>query len=263
VSEVGGGGAAKLEGFVAEADSEKFNAEEVGGDVAEVFDGMAFEHARADAEGSGVGWRANKGRLGAVFFFVGNANGAGVVKVDVDRGGVGVVVDGDFFVRTVVDADDTEGGVFEDGGVVGWEGLGEEECGEEAFGHGVGLLVAGDGGVDGAGPGIDAAGEGLGAGEALVAEPEGYVEGAGSVVTHDDDGGVGVEFGVGPRGDVAHGNQLSVGEGGSFVLPGFADIQENRGVGLLAQLREGFGCDFEVKHGSRIYPYRGVQRLGP
>ena len=166
-----------------------------------------------------------------------------------------MVVDGDFFVRTVVDSDDAKGGVFEDGGVVGWEGLGEEEeCGEEAFGHEIGLLVAGDGGVDGAGPGVDAAGEGLGVGEALFAEPEGYVEGAGSVVAHHHDGCVGVEFGVGPGGDIAHGDQRSVGECGSFVLPGFAYIQENRGVGLLAQLSEGFRCDFEVKHGSRIYP---------
>ena len=63
------------------------------------------------------------------------------------------------------------------------------------------FLVAGDGGVDGAGPGVDAAGEGLGVVEALIAEPHGYVEGTGSVVAEDDDGGVGVEFGVGAGGD--------------------------------------------------------------
>jgi hypothetical protein len=130
-------------------------------------------------------------------------------------------------------------------------------------GRWVGLLVAGDGGVDGAGPCVDAAGEGLGVGEALVAEPKGYVEGAGSVMAHDDDGCVRIEFGVGAGGDVAHGDEGGVGEGGGFVLPGFADVQENRGVGLLAQLSEGFGGDFEVKHRSRIYPYRGVQRLVP
>ena len=53
-------------------------------------------------------------------------------------------------------------------------------------------LIAGDSGVDGAGPGIDASGEGLGLVEALLAEPHGYVEGPGSVVAEDDDGGVGV-----------------------------------------------------------------------
>ena len=62
--------------------------------------------AGADAEGSGFGRRADEGGLGAVFFFMGDADGPGVVEVDVDGGRVGVVVEGDLFVRTVVDADD-------------------------------------------------------------------------------------------------------------------------------------------------------------
>ncbi len=70
----------------------------------------------------------------------------------------------------------------------------------------IGLSVAGDGGVDGAGPGVDASGEGLGVVEALLAEPHGYGEGALAVVAEDDDGLVGVELGVGAGGDVAHGH---------------------------------------------------------
>ena len=98
---------------------------------------MALEHARADAEGSGMrGWTDERG-LGAVPFFVGDADGAGVVEVHVDGGGVGVVVGWDFFVWAVVDADDAEGLVFEDGGVVGRECLKEQEGCEEAFGMGV------------------------------------------------------------------------------------------------------------------------------
>ena len=53
---------------------------------------MALELAGADAEGSGFGGRPDQGGLGAVFLFVGDADGAGVVEVDVDGGRVGVVV---------------------------------------------------------------------------------------------------------------------------------------------------------------------------
>ena len=82
-------------------------------------------------------------------------------------------------------------------------------------------------------------------GEALIAEPEGDVEGAGTVMAHDDDGGVGVEFGVGAGGDVAHGHEEGVGDAGGLELPGFADVEEEGGVGLLALLGEGLGGDFE------------------
>src|SRR5271168_5138945 len=61
--------------------------------------------------------------------------------------------------------------------------------------------------VDGAGPCIDSASEGLGVGKALLAEPESDVEGAGSVMAHDDDWDVGIEFGVGAGGDIAHGHE--------------------------------------------------------
>src|SRR5216683_8439259 len=86
------------------------------------------------------------------------------------------------------------------------------------------LLIAGDGGVDGPGPGVDASGERLGVLEALVAEPHGYAEGAGSVVAEDDDGGVGVELLVGAGGDLAHWHEERVGQAGGLVLPGLAHV---------------------------------------
>jgi len=65
------------------------------------------------------------------------------------------------------------------------------------------------------------------------------------VVAHNDDRGVGVEFGVGARGDFAHGHEEGVWDAGGLVLPGFADIQQERGIWLLALLGEGCGRDFE------------------
>ena len=78
---------------------------------------MPLDDAGADAEGSEVGWGAGDGfGFGLV---VNDVYGAGVVEVDEDGGDGGVVVDGDFFVGAVVDTDDSEGVVGEDGGVVG------------------------------------------------------------------------------------------------------------------------------------------------
>jgi hypothetical protein len=85
-------------------------------------------------------------------------------------------------------------------------------------------LVAGDGGVDGAGPRVDAAGEGLDLLEALIAEPHSDTERAGAVVAENDDGGVGVELRVGAGGDFAHGHEERVGEAGGLILPRLADI---------------------------------------
>jgi hypothetical protein len=45
------------------------------------------------------------------------------------------------------------------------------------------------------------------------------------VVAHDDDGGVGIKFGMGAGGDFAHGHEKGVGDAGSLVFPGFADVQ--------------------------------------
>jgi hypothetical protein len=44
------------------------------------------------------------------------------------------------------------------------------------------------------------------------------------VVAHDDDRGVGVEFGVGAGGDLAHRHKEGVGEAGGLVLPGLTDV---------------------------------------
>ena len=81
------------------------------------------KQAGADAEGSSVRGRTDDGGVGAVRFYVDDVDGAGVVEVDEDGWDVGVVVDWDGFVGAVVDSDDAEGLVFENGGVVGWEGL--------------------------------------------------------------------------------------------------------------------------------------------
>jgi len=119
VGEVIGGRSAKFEGVVAEANSEKLDAEEVGLEVAEIFDGVALDAARADAEGTFLRGRPDDTeRLG--FFFVTDSDRTGVVEVDVDSGCVGMVVDRNLFVGAVVNADYFEGRVFEDGFVVGW-----------------------------------------------------------------------------------------------------------------------------------------------
>jgi hypothetical protein len=117
---------------------------------------------------------------------------------------------------------------------------------EEIYNKGRGLLVAGHGGVDGAGPGVDASGERLGVFEALIAKPHGHAERAGAVVAEDDDGGVGVELLVGARGYFAHGHEESAGQAGGLVLPGLANVEEKRGVGLLALLGEGVDGDLWV-----------------
>jgi hypothetical protein len=111
------------------------------------------------------------------------------------------------------------------------------------------MLVAGHGGVDAAGPAVDASGEGLDVFEALIAEPHGDAEGAGSVMAEDDDGGVGVELLVGAGGYFAHGHEEAVGEVGRLEFPGLADVQQKRGVGLLAELGEGLRRDFWLEHG--------------
>src|SRR5438309_81976 len=81
-------------------------------------------------------------------------------------------------------------------------------------GAGADRLVAGNGRVDEAGPVVDAAGEGLGVVEALRAEPHGDGERTLAVVAEDDDVVVGIEFGEGARGDLAHGHEDGAREAG-------------------------------------------------
>ena len=59
------------------------------------------------------------------------------------------------------------------------------------------------------------------------------------MVAEDDDGSIGVEFGMGAGGDLAHGHEEGVGDAGGLVLPGFADVQEEGRIGLLALLGKG------------------------
>jgi len=87
------------------------------------------------------------------------------------------------------------------------------------------ILVARYGGVDVARPVIDASGEGLDVLEALVAEPHGDVQGAGSVVAEDDDGLIGVKFLVSARRDLTHGHQERVGKAGGIELPWLANVE--------------------------------------
>jgi hypothetical protein len=68
------------------------------------------------------------------------------------------------------------------------------------------------------------------------------------VVAHDDDGGVGIEFGVGAGGDFAHRHEQGVGDTGGLVFPGFADVQKEGGVWLLALLGKGCRRYFEFEH---------------
>ncbi len=113
-------------------------------------------------------------------------------------------------------------------------------------------LVAGDGGVDGAGPEVDASVEGLGVVEALVAEPHGDGKGAGPVVAEDDDGLVGIELGVGAGGDFAHRHQESAGDAGCFGFPGLADVEEQGWGGFGTLLEVGLGSDFWIAHCFRV-----------
>ena len=89
---------------------------------------------------------------------------------------------------------------------------------------------------------------GLGFLEALLAEPHGDVQRAGSVVADDDDRFVGIQFGVGAGGDVAHGHQQGVLDAGRVELPLLANVYEDGGVGLAAEGGEGLGRDLRRKH---------------
>ena len=106
----------------------------------------------------------------------------------------------------------------------------------------VDLLVPRNGGVDDAGPEVDAAGDGLCFLEALLTEPVGDGERAGAVVAHDGDGLVFVELVEGARADLIHGHEDAVGEVRGGVLPGLADVEQKRwvlGGELLFELVDG------------------------
>lgn len=85
--------------------------------------------------------------------------------------------------------------------------------------------------------------------ETLVAKPHGNAERAYSMVAKDDDVGVGVEFLVSAGGDFTHGHKKRVRKAGGLKLPGFADIEQHRGIGLSALVGKDFGRDFRFQHG--------------
>lgn len=87
--------------------------------------------------------------------------------------------------------------------------------------------------VDGSGPGIDATRKRLNAFETLIAEPHGDAEGSRTVVAKDYDRSIGIEFGMGAGGHVAHRHQHRVRQRSGLELPGLAYIEQERGVGLL------------------------------
>ena len=115
-------------------------------------------------------------------------------------------------------------------------------------------LVAGDGGVDRAGPLVYAAGEGLDVLEALLAEPHGDVEGAGAVMADDDGWAIVIEL-LEAGGDVCHGDEGGAGDGGDVDFPRLADIEQERRGGLMALGGVGVDGDLgrkSVRHGNRI-----------
>ena len=112
------------------------------------------------------------------------------------------------------------------------------------------MSVEGDGRVNGAGPLVDSAGEGLDVVEALATQPHGDGKGTRAVVTDDDGRLIGVEFGVGAGGDLAHGNADGAGDACGFNLPGLADIEQDGGVcdGFRTNLRIGLRSNFRIDH---------------
>ena len=107
-------------------------------------------------------------------------------------------------------------------------------------------LVAGDGGVDEAGPGVDAAGDGLGLVKSLLAEPCGDREGASTVMAEDEYGSVFVEFLVGAARNLIHGDEGAAVDVRGGVFPWLADVEEERWVGGGEEGAELFYSDFEV-----------------
>jgi hypothetical protein len=91
-------------------------------------------------------------------------------------------------------------------------------------------LIAGDGGIDQGGPGVDAAGDGLGFVETLLAEPCGDRERARPVVAEDEDRSFFVELLMGAAGDLVHGDEGAGFDVGGLIFPGLADVEEERWV---------------------------------
>src|SRR5262249_26083007 len=94
------------------------------------------------------------------------------------------------------------------------------------------------------GPAVDAAGEGLRLGDALTAQPHGDIETAHSVMTIADHRVVGIES-LEIGGNRTHGNELGTGDAADFVLPRFANVDEQQRFAVSEQVCCGFYIDFE------------------
>lgn len=73
------------------------------------------------------------------------------------------------------------------------------------------------------------------------------------MMADDDDVGVGIEFGVGAGGDVAHRHQEGIGQVGGLEFPRLADVEEEGCVLLRggAELGEGLRSDLGVGEAGR------------
>jgi hypothetical protein len=84
-------------------------------------------------------------------------------------------------------------------------------------------------------------------GDALGAEPVGYVQAAHSVVAIEDDVLVGIEL-LEIRGNGAHGNQFGAFDAALRVFPRFADVDEQHFVAAIEAQFYFLWCDFEIIH---------------
>ena len=92
----------------------------------------------------------------------------------------------------------------------------------------VGISVAGNGRIDLARPGIDAAGNRLRLIEALLPQPRGDRKRAGTMVAQNQDGRLIVEFRVSAGGDLVHGDKRARLNVSGLMLPGLAHIEQQR-----------------------------------
>ena len=113
-------------------------------------------------------------------------------------------------------------------------------------------LIAGDRGVDGAGPVVDAAGQGLDVVEALVAEPHGDGEGTDAVVAHDDDRLVGVELAWARDGNSPMGIRSESGRLAVSNSQGSRTSSRSGGLGCLRNWRKASAVIFGIEHGISI-----------
>jgi len=110
------------------------------------------------------------------------------------------------------------------------------------------MLVTCDGWVDFSGPGFDASAQRLGVLEPLIAEPCSHVERTLSVVAEDDQMLVRIEFLMGSRRDVTHGDEQAARNAGCLKFPWFADIDETS-FAFSKQSRRIGRRNFVVEHG--------------